>query len=176
MAKDKSEYKKYDTNDKVRFAGARLAKDAESRDGEHGKMVRLTVVSTSRKEAHSDLWLEVNVGDFHAEAASFLKKNDTVHLIEGKLCLRKYGDDNEKFSIVVDRADVIIPLDLQAELKERGWVPGEKSKAAGGKKSDKKTDKKPASKTEKTTKKAPEPIEIDEDEDDSEDAPEDDGE
>lgn len=164
MAKEEKTYRKYDTNDKVRFAGARLAKDAESRDGEHGPMVRLTTVSTSRKDAHEDLWLEVNVGDFHAVAASYLKKGDVVHLIEGKLCLRKYGDDKEKFSIVIDRADVIIPLELQAELKERGWVPGEKTIAGGeapkkGKKSDKggKTDKKPAA-------KKPAPIEIEDDE------------
>jgi hypothetical protein len=170
MAKDKTEYKKYDTRDKVVFAGARLAKDAESRDGEHGKMVRLTTVSTSRKDAHDDLWLEVNVGDFHAELASFLKKGDILHLIEGKLCLRRYGDDKEKFSIVIDRAEIAVPLELQAECKERGWVPGEKSKA-DGKKADKKGDKK-STKTEKTTAKKPAPIEIEDDPE--EDEPEED--
>lgn len=167
MAEEK-EFKKYDTQDKLRICGARLAKDAESRDGEHGKMVRLTVVSTSRKPAHSDLWLEVNVGDFHAEASSFLKKNDTVHCIEGKPCLRRYGDDNEKFSIVVDRAEVIIPLDLQKELKDRGWIPGSSSKAGG------KTAapaKKGAAPAKKPAPKKPAPVEIpdeDEPEDDTE--------
>lgn len=162
MAEEK-EFKKYDTQDKLRICGARLAKDAESRDGEHGKMVRLTVVSTSRKPAHSDLWLEVNVGDFHAEAASFLKKNDTVHFIEGKPCLRRYGDNNEKFSLVVDRAEVIIPLDLQKELKDRGWIPGSSSKAGGKAPAKKAGATKPSA---KPAAKKPVPVEIsDEDED-----------
>lgn len=162
---EKKEYRKYDTQDRLRIAGARLAKDPESRDGEHGKMVRLTVVSTSRKEAHSDLWLEVNVGDFHAEAASFLVKGDTVHLIEGKPCLRRYGDDNEKFSLVVDRAEVIIPLDLQATLKERGWVPGAKTSGkAAGKPAGK---AKPASKPAAPKKKV-EVVEVEDDDDEVE--------
>jgi hypothetical protein len=170
---EKTEYKKYDTQDKLRIAGARLAKDAESRDGTHGKMVRLTVVSTSRKDQHSDLWLEINVGDFHAEAASHLLKGDTVHLIEGKPCLRRYGDENEKWSLVLDRAEVIIPLDLQKELKERGWVPGE-SKANGAKaaKPAAKTAKPAAKPVGKPAAKKPTPVEIP----DEDDAPADDGE
>ncbi len=117
------EFKSYDSSDKYRCNGVRLAKDAESRDGDHGKMVRLTFVSTSRKDAHSDLWVECNVADFQAEAASFLLKGDILHEVEGKPCLRRYGDDNEKFSFVVDRASIVIPLALFAELKERGFVP-----------------------------------------------------
>lgn len=165
------EYKKYDSADKYRMAGVRLAKDAESRDGDHGKMVRLTFVSTSRKEAHSDLWVEANVGDFQAELASFLKKGDILFEVEGKPCLRRYGDDNEKFSFVVDRCSLVIPPDLFAELKERGWEPGAGKPTKGAKTS--KPAAKPAAKTAakpagKPTKKKPEPIEIPDDDDDIE--------
>jgi single-stranded DNA-binding protein len=161
---EKKEYKSYDSDTKVTYCGARLTKDAESRDGEHGKMVRLTVVATSRKDAYSDLFLEVNVADFHAELASFLKKGDTLHKIHGQLCLRRYGDENEKFSIVVDRAEITVPIALQGECKEeRGWTPGQKS-AAGGKKEAGKKDAKKGTKVTpaKSGKKAP-PVDIPED-------------
>src|ERR1051325_2377971 len=85
------EYKKYDSEIRVEFIGARLTKDAEVRDGANGKMVRLTVVATSKAESDSDLWLEVNVQDSQAELAAHLKKGDTLHKIEGFLTLRKYA-------------------------------------------------------------------------------------
>lgn len=159
------EFKKYDSDCQVTFCGARLTKDAESRDGSHGKMVRLTVVATSRKESYSDLWLEVNVSDFHAELASFLKKGDTLHRITGQLCKRTYGDDNEKVSIVLDRAATILPIELMMECKERGWVPGATSAAP---KAGKPAKGKPE-KVKAKVKKA-DPIDIpDEDEDDDTD-------
>ncbi len=122
------EYKKFDSADKYRCSGVRLAKDAESRDGEHGKMVRLTFASESRKEQHSPLWVEANIADFHSEAASFLLKGDVLHEVEGKPCLRRYGDDNEKFSFVIDRCSIVIPIPLFSVLKDRGFAPGKSSK------------------------------------------------
>ena len=161
-------YKKYDSQDRYQIAGARLTADPVVNEGIHGKMVRLSAVSTSRNEKHSDLWLEINVGDFHAEACAHLKKNDVLHLISGKPCLRMYGDDNEKFSFVINRAEVIIPLALQKELKdERGWVPGESGSKANGKATDKKkTTAKPAA---KPAAKKVVPVEIPDDPEDEAD-------
>jgi len=162
------EYKKYDTNCYLDFQGARLCKDPEVREGDYGKMVRLTLVATSRKDNYSDLWIEVNVSDFHAEAASFLLKGDTVHNVRGRACLRLFGDDNEKFSLVCDRAEIAIPIELFGELKERGFEPGASKSKKGGK-----ADKKPAAKGKPAGKvkpaKKPEPIEIDDDDDEDED-------
>lgn len=171
MAKEK-EYKKYDSTCYVTFHNARLAKDAEVRDGEHGKMVRITTVATSRHDKFSDLWLEVNVGSFNANAAAYLEKGDVLSFT-GRLALRRWGDDDEKFSIVVERAELFIPIELLAALKERGFDPSDsgggdkkgKGKPAGksnGKKAPAKPDKKPA----KGGKKKPEPVEIPDDEDD----------
>jgi len=132
------EYKKYDSEIRVEYIGARLTKDAEVRDGANGKMVRLTVVATSKAESDSDLWLEVNVQDSQAELAAHLKKGDTLHKIEGFLTLRKYGENNEKFSINVRRARLSVPIGpvvTIGDLKERGFVPGAGGQAAkkGGK-------------------------------------------
>lgn len=165
------EFRKFDSADKYRQAGVRLTKDAETRDGAHGPMVRLTATSESRKEQHSTLWLEINVGDWHAEAARFLLKGDILHLVEGKPCLRRYGDDNEKWSFVVDRAELTIGGALFNELKDRGFVPGAKgAKPAPGKAGGKKpaVATKPAAKgkvAQKVSPKKPVPVEIPDDED-----------
>ena len=170
--KEEKTYKRYDTKDKVEFVGPRLAKDPEVKDGAYGKMVRLAVVGDCRdpKEGdnkYSPIWYEVNVGDYHAEAAAYLEKDDVLHMIKGKMALRRYGDDNEKFAICILRAELDIPLELQAVLKERGWVPGESKTEKGGKK-DKKSSSTKSSKTASPAKKKAPPVEIPDDDDDEE--------
>ncbi len=161
MANDTG-FRKFDSQDKYRICGARLTKDSEVRDGEHGKMVRLTFASESRKEAHSTLWCEANVSDWNSEMASFLRKGDVVLCIEGKPALRLWGDDNAKFSFCVERAEVAILPDMFATLKERGWTPGVKSTAKPATKSL----ARPAAKAAKPVAKPkkPVPIAIDDDE------------
>lgn len=134
----KEEYKRFDSQDRYEVHNAKLTKDAESRDGEHGKMVRVTFVSTCRSERYENLWVEANVQDFQAGIAEYLKKGDVIG-VRGKPGLRRYGDDNEKISFELLRAELMIPPSLFAELKERGWEPGE-----GGEKKSKKGGKTPA--------------------------------
>ncbi len=166
------EYKKYDTACFLDFSGAKLCKDPESREGEYGKMVRLTLVATSRKDNYSDLWIEVNVSDFNAEAASYLAKGDVLHNVRGRACLRLFGDSNEKFSLVCDRADLVIPPDLFATLKERGFTPGAggtKGKPAAKKPTGTKPAGKPAPKpAAKPAAKKPTPVEIPDDDEETE--------
>jgi single-stranded DNA-binding protein len=140
MSKDD---KKYDSDSGWFMKGARLCKDPEVREGANGKMVRLTFVSTSRRDGNSDLWIECNVQDFQTDLASYLLKGDVLHYVEGKDFLRKYGENDEKFSFGIDRARLSVPLDLFATLKERGWTPG------GGK------EEKPAAKKSATKTRAP---------------------
>lgn len=139
------EYKNYDSNDRFKQCGVRLTKDAEVRDGANGKMVRLTFVSTSRnkgKNGIDDLWVEANVNDFQAEAASFLKEKDVLHEVDGKPYLRRFGENNERIAFCLERAQLVIPLELFAKLKDRGFKPGQKSDAKpAGKKSGRKTEK-----------------------------------
>lgn len=158
------EFKKFDSLDTYLLRGARLAKDAEVREGEHGLMVRLTFASESRNEAHDTLWIEANVGDFNAQIASFLKKGDILHAVEGKPCLRRFGDNNEKFSFVVNRCTIAVPIELFATLKERGFTPGQKG--GGAKKSTPTPSKKPAPAKKPAPSKKPTPIEIPDDPDD----------
>lgn len=146
------EYKKYDTIDEFWMAGVRLAKDARVNEGQHGKMVGLTFVSTSRKDQHVDKWVGANVCDFQADKASFLRKGDVLHKVTGKPVWRLWGDDNENESFELDQARIAIPLELEKVLKERGYVPGaggtNGGKGAKGAKGTKKLPpKSPAAKT-----------------------------
>ncbi len=165
-----TDYKKYDSASKYRQAGVRLTADASTREGEHGKMVRLSFTDESRKEQYETLWVECNVCDYNSEAASFLLKGDILHLVEGKPALRTYEKDGEKrWSFVVDRAELSIGGSLMNELKERGFVPGAKA-TKGAKPAAKKPAGKPAAKPAakpagKPAAKKPAPIEIPEDDD-----------
>lgn len=118
------EFKSYDSQDRYSIHNARLTKDAEVRDGTKGPMVRLTFVSTCRGERHSDLWIEATVSDFNSAMAAHLKKGDVIG-IAGKPGLRRYGDDNEKFSFELLRADIYPSIPLIQALKERGFTPGQ---------------------------------------------------
>lgn len=163
MAKD--EYKRFDTSDAYEIHHARLTKDAEVRDGDRGQMVRLTFVSTCRSERYENLWVEANVQDFQADIAAFMKKGDVIG-VRGKPGLRRYGDDNEKISFELIRAELKIPPSLYGDLKERGWEPGaggEKPAAKKGGKTPAKGGKVPA-KGKQAAKK--EVIDLDDDDDD----------
>jgi len=119
------EYKKYDTRSKYTATGIRLAKDAEVRETANGKLVRLTIVDTSRLDSDDDLWVEATVRDFDAGVAEYLRKGDILHEVTGKPTIRRYGDNNEKFTFGVRQAMIHVPAELFAQLKERGWVPGQ---------------------------------------------------
>jgi single-stranded DNA-binding protein len=135
------EFKNYDTSDRLHFVGARLAKDAEVRETKGGKMVRITAVSTSRNEGNNGIvpmWIEFNVNDFQADLAEHLKKGDVLYEIYGHPYMRKWGESDEKVSICVDRAQLVVPPSLFATLKERGFSPGKKDEAPKAKKPAKK--------------------------------------
>jgi single-stranded DNA-binding protein len=123
-----SEYKNYDPQDTFTIHNARLAKPADVRDTEKGKMVKLTFVSTSRSETDSDLWVECTVSDRQTDLAAFLQKGDVIG-ISGKPCLRRFGDNNEKFAFNLRRAEIFPSVDLFVALKERGFTPGTAGKA-----------------------------------------------
>ncbi len=119
-----SEFKKYDSASKYLNFGARLTKDAEVKEFDGRKVVRVTFVDQSRHEADVDMWIEATAGDRQAELAAFLKKGDTLG-VEGKLSMRKYQKDGvEKFSIGIRRAELHVPIELFVKLKERGFTPG----------------------------------------------------
>lgn len=120
------DFKKYDTEDTFEIAGVRLAKDAETREVGDSNLTTLTFVSTSRADSDSDLWVEAKVADRQSDLAAFLKKGDVLHKVVGKPVMRRYGDNNEKFSFQLKRASMVVPLTLLGTLKERGWVPGAK--------------------------------------------------
>ncbi len=163
-----TEYKKRDSSDRYEMCGARLTKDAEARDTEYGKMVRLSFASESRREAHTTLWVEANVQKFQTEIAAFLRKGDILHQVRGKPALRMWGDNNDKFSFICDNAELVIPHALFVELKERGFEPGAKAEApklVTGKKAAPVTGKKPAPATKPPVKKAPPPVDIPDDDD-----------
>lgn len=129
------DYKKYDSQDNYNIHNARLTKDATVNEGTKGPMVRLTFVSTSRNDRHSDLWVEATVNDFQASMATYLKKGDVIG-VSGKPALRRYGDNDEKISFEIVRADIHPSIPLFQALKERGFEPGAKpgAKKTGAKK------------------------------------------
>jgi single-stranded DNA-binding protein len=118
------EYKRYDSEDNYTCEGVRLAKDPEVKEVGDGNIVTLTFVSTSRNEGDSDLWVEAKIADRQADLAAYLKKDDVLHAVKGKPCLRRYGDKNEKFSFQLRRAAITVPIGMFATIKDRGWSPG----------------------------------------------------
>lgn len=164
----KEEFRRFDSLDRYEIHSARLTKDAEVRDGEHGQMVRVTFVSTCRSERYENLWVEANVQDFQCDIAAYMKKGDVLG-VRGKPGLRRYGDDNEKISFEIIRAELMIPASLFSELKERGWEPGagkDKPAKKGGKLPPK-GKKAPPAKTKRTV------VDVDDDEDDGDEDGED---
>jgi len=127
---DKTEYKKYDSNALFIMQNARLAKDPQIIEGGDKPMVKLTVVLTSRSDRHADTWVEITVNDRQADLASYFEKGDKLGF-HGFPATRTWGDNNEKTSFEVVRAELAIPPDLIAECKERGWSSGGEVKGAG---------------------------------------------
>lgn len=154
-----SEFRKYDSNDRYECFGVRLAKDARVAEFGGARMVSLTFASESRREKNITLWVSANMADHQAELASFLKKGDLLHQVMGKPVMRAWGDDKEKTSFELERATMVVPLDLFPVLKERGFVPGAK---AEGTKAGTKTGTKPTKAPPKSVKK----VNIDDDFDD----------
>lgn len=155
------EYKKFDSQDKYEIHHARLSKDATSIPTEKGSMVKVSFASECRSDRYETLWVEATVQDFQADAAAYLKKSDVVG-VRGKPGFRTYTDSQgeTKYAFELIRAELMIPPSLLKELKERGWVPGQK--AEPGKKGGAK--KAPAGKKAPPPKKVVEIPEDDEDE------------
>ncbi len=125
-----TEFKKYDSQTTFIGHNMRLTKDADVKEGQKGKMVSLTVVSTSRNDKDSDMWIEVLVSDFHAELAAHLIKGDTIG-VQGFMVLQKYGDP-ERVALKLRQAQVYTSVDLFVAAKERGFTPGGSTSAPKG--------------------------------------------
>jgi len=117
------EYKKYDSQAGSWVQNARLAKDAQVIEGGEKPLVKLTFVLTSRSDRHSDMWVEAAVQDRQSSLAAYLKKGDELG-VAGFPALRRWGDNDEKFSIEWVRAEIFPSIELFSELKERGFEPG----------------------------------------------------
>lgn len=127
------DYKKYDSQALFIMWNARLAKEPQVVDAGEKELVKLTVVCTSRSDRHSDLWVELTVQDRQADLAKCLEKGDTFGF-QGFPALRRWGDNDEKISFEVNRAELFTSIDLFVQLKERGFEPAAKGNAKGGKK------------------------------------------
>lgn len=176
---DDKEYARYDSACAVEFAAARIATDPTCIKSKEGKpLVRFKVVAERANDRFEPLWLEVNVGQFNAKAASFLQKGDTVAQIRGALAQRLWGDDKENTSISIEFAEVVIPPALFKDLKERGFE-GKGEPNWTGEDAPKKGKKSKAAPPKKGSGKAPakKVIEVPDDDGDDEDLeiPEDDG-
>src|SRR5690606_6463434 len=120
-------------------------KEPQIIEGGEKPLVKLTFVCTSRSDRHDDLWVAVAVSDRQADHASHLEKGDTLGFA-GFPAIRRWGDDDEKVSFEVVRAELFPSIELIMALKERGWEPGAGAIKGKGKKGGKKTakGKKPA--------------------------------
>lgn len=167
-----TEFKKYNTKDAYEIHDARLSKDATVLPGNKGNMVKISFASETTgadkegQDRYSTLWVEGSVNDFNADAAAFLKKNDVLG-VRGKPALRLWGDG--KFSFELVRCELFMSPELMKKLKERGWVPGQKTDAKAAGQPNKKGASKPAAKPAGKPKK--EIVEIPDDDEDS-DTPE----
>lgn len=118
-----TEYKKYDSTDVYENKFARLTKDAEKRELPGGKVLaRISFVSTGRGDNDEDMWFEATPGGHQTNLALFLRKGDVIG-VEGKPTMRRFGDKKEKVAFAIKRAELHIPPDMFARLKERGWNP-----------------------------------------------------
>lgn len=126
------EFKKYDADTKTVAHNMRLTKDAEvlsEGNGERPPMIRLSFVDTSRDKEDEDKWVDVIPRDGDAVQASFMKKGDVLGY-EGHETMRKWGDNKDKISFRIKGAQLHIPISLFLQLKERGFVPGQKNTGA----------------------------------------------
>lgn len=128
-----SDFKKFDSDDIYIHHNARLTHDADVKEFDGRKMVKVKFVSETKGQTkdgddrYESLWCEAIVGDYDADKAAYLKKGDVLS-IEGKPALRLWGDDNDKISFELIRARLHLPVALFVELKERGFDPSGKGK------------------------------------------------
>ena len=166
----KEEHQRYDSKCFGEYIGARLAMDPtciETKDG--NPLTRFKLVADSKNDRFTPLWLEVNVNQYGSKIASFLKQGDVLHTVRGRLAMRLWGDDNDKVAISLEFADLDIPNELIAELKERGYDPDGDANYTDGDDTKKKSNKK-VKPGKKPSKKKEEPEEEeDEDEEEEED-------
>ena len=128
-----AEFRKYDTDSNYTCWAARLTKDAEVKDFGDRQLVRLNFADSSRMDSDEDIWIEANPSDRDAALAKCLKKGDTIG-IEGKLTMRRYGDNKEKVAFNIRFAKLHVPIALLMECKEkRGFTPGAASSGGNGK-------------------------------------------
>lgn len=125
-----SEFKKFDSQVQLTVFNARLTKDPRIVEMADGEIVSFTIVLTSRREKHCDVWYDVMPRKFDADKCKFLKKGDVVSFT-GFPCAREWASETgKKMAHEVTDANVIITPALLGELKERGWVPGVKTSVA----------------------------------------------
>lgn len=177
------EFKKYDTKATYAVWNARLAKDAVVKEFGENTFVSVTFVDSSRLDGDEEMWIEANVNKSNAVLASYLEKGDVVGFDNGKLTMRRWGDDNDKVAFNLRNASIVVDPGLLATLKERGWVPGsEEMKGAeeevrvpakGKTGKGKATAEAPKKRGRPPGKKSNIPIEIDLDEDEAEASEED---
>jgi hypothetical protein len=116
-----SEFKKYDTKATTSYWNVRLTKDAEVKDFGDNKLVKLSIVDSSRSESDEELWVEVNPNKSQHAMTSYMEKGDEFGA-SGKLTFRRYGEDKVAFNL--RNAEVFVSPGLIAILKERGFAPG----------------------------------------------------
>jgi hypothetical protein len=132
---EKKTFDKRSTKDKFEQTGVRIAMDAETKENRGGeKFVRVKFVSESDAPSDEEIWIEAVPVKSEQDLAAFLRKGDILHMISGKLTLRRYGDPcqscgQKKIAHNLRNARFDIPKELLAKLKERGFVP-KKERAA----------------------------------------------
>lgn len=118
--------KKYNTRARYCAWNIRLTKDAVQVSD---TFVRLSIADDSAAESDSTMWVEIIPTDNQVEMSKFLKKNDTIPYVEGKLTLRYYGEKTtkhpkgEQFGLNLRGARMELGWDLIEKLKERGYKP-----------------------------------------------------
>lgn len=123
------EWKKFDSQVQLTVFNARLAKDPRIVEIYEGEIVSFSIVLTSRREKHCDVWYDVLPRKFDADKCKYLKKGDMVSFT-GFPCAREWASETgKKMAHEVTDASVIITPALLGELKERGWTPRAKTAA-----------------------------------------------
>lgn len=118
-----SDFKKYDTQATTNYWNVRLAKDATTKEFGENTFAQFTFVDSSRLETDDEMWVDVNPTKRNGVLSSYLEKGDVVG-VSGKLCMRRWGDNNDKVAFNLRNAEVHVEPGLLATLKERGWTPG----------------------------------------------------
>jgi single-stranded DNA-binding protein len=133
-----SDFKKYDSDSNYIQHNARLTQDADVREFDGKKFVKLKFTDETRgqnkdgSDRYETMWVEAEVRDYDADKAALLKKGDVL-TIEGKIAFRLWGEDRDKAAFDLKRAALHIPVSLFMQLQERGFAPGGKAAPKKGK-------------------------------------------